>query len=101
MALGPVILDVRTEEDWRKGHLAGAVHVPVPPPPLKYSDLCRIVAAVGAFAYTVPKTRPVAVYCNRGVRSALAAALLRAQGKAQVYDLGGASAGPLSAYLRG
>ena len=57
-----VLLDVREADEFRSGHLPGAVNVPL-------SGIGRI---------TVPKDRPLFVYCLRGSRSKRAVkALLR------------------------
>jgi rhodanese-related sulfurtransferase len=38
---------------------------------------------------TLPKTQPIVVYCQSGVRSAAAAKMLSGAAFEQVYDLGG------------
>ncbi len=57
-AAPPVVLDVRTDVEWRKGHLRGALHVPV-------DDL-------RARLWDVPKGRRIALYCRGGPRSHVA-----------------------------
>jgi rhodanese-related sulfurtransferase len=99
-ALNPVVFDVRSDEEWKGGHLSGARHVAVPPPPLAYADMCRLAAQLAEASRGISKDHPVAVYCKKGIRSGLAAALLRAQGMTQVYDLGGATDGPLAEYRK-
>ena len=101
LALNPIVLDVRSQEERDSGFLEGSVHVPIPPPPLKYDNLCQAAMANGAFAGLNTLQcldKPIAVYCKKGIRSALAASILRAMGAKQVYDLGGAFDGPLAAY---
>jgi hydroxyacylglutathione hydrolase len=56
------VLDVRGEDEWRDGHLPGALHIP-------WHDLR---ARMGE----VPARRPVWVHCAAGFRAAIAASLL-------------------------
>jgi rhodanese-related sulfurtransferase len=67
------LLDVRTPDEYRQGHLRGAVLVPL-------SDLERRVREV-------PRNRTVLVYCAVGSRSRMAAGLLAGKGYAQVYNM--------------
>ena len=68
-------VDVRGETEWAAGHVPGAVHIP-----LGYLVDRRA---------EVPRDRPVAVYCQSGGRSAIAASLLRALGFERVVDVRG------------
>lgn len=99
-ALSPIVFDVRSDEEWKAGHLSGARHIAVPLPPLEYADMCRLAAQLAEASRGISKDHPVAVYCKKGVRSGLVAALLRAQGMTQVYDLGGAMEGALAEYRK-
>lgn len=81
LAAGPLtVLDVRTpDEHARLGHLPGSRLLPV--------DLMLSAPAV------LPEDgRPLLVYCEHGVRSAHAAAVLAAAGLGPVYDLAGGMA---------
>ncbi|MER7759810.1 FAD-dependent oxidoreductase [Streptomyces sp. NPDC097619] len=62
-AVGPVLLDVRTEEEHVRGHLPGSLHVPL--------DELRARAA------ELPTDRPLTVYCQGGQRAHTAVRLLR------------------------
>jgi hydroxyacylglutathione hydrolase len=64
------VLDVRNDAEWAAGHLPDAVHIP-----LGHLDECLD---------RVPRDRPVVVHCQAGGRAAMAAALLRARGVADV-----------------
>lgn len=75
IADGALVVDVRTAAEFSSGHIPGAVNVPVN----------EIEAAAAAW----DKTRPVALYCATGSRSADAAATLGALGFESVYDLSG------------
>lgn len=72
-----VFLDVRTEEEFKKGHIPGAKLLP----------LKRLEQDI---AQAVPmKETPVIVYCQSGFRSKKAAKKLRQAGYSQVGDFGG------------
>lgn len=72
-----IILDVRTEEEFKARHVKGAVLIP--------HDEIRARAA----ALPKDKNKRVLVYCRRGIRSRKAAEELNGMGYANVYDLGG------------
>ena len=70
-----VVIDVRSRNEWDEGHIPEAKHIP-----LGYlSD--RLAE--------VPSNRPVVVQCQAGVRSAIAASLLRSLGRTNVTNLVG------------
>lgn len=70
-----VILDVREDDEWEAGHVAGSTHVPM-------SQLMARVA-------DVPAVDPLVVVCRVGGRSAQVTAWLRAQGRDAVNLTGG------------
>ncbi len=74
---GALLLDVRTPEEFREGHVQGAKNIPV-------QELARRLHELG------PKTQHVVVYCRSGGRSAAAAQLLKGQGYS-VTDIGAMS----------
>jgi thioredoxin 1 len=72
-----ILLDVRTEGEYKRGHLQGALN-------------CNINGA--AFDQEVSKldtSKVVLVYCGSGVRSAKAATALRNMGFSRVIDMEG------------
>jgi len=73
---GALLLDVRTPEEFARGHLPGARNVPV-------QVLESRLADVG------DRALPVVVYCRSGARSAHAKAILTSHGFGAVSDLGG------------
>ena len=77
---GAVLLDVRSEEEYAGGHIAGSVNLP----------LNRLAGI------DLPKTTPLFVCCLSGARSRRACAFLTKQGY-QAEDLGGLNTynGPL------
>ena len=73
----PLLLDVRTPEEFAAGHVPGATLVPVQ----------ELEARLGELA--AYQQRGVVTYCERGPRAAKAAELLRANGFANVRQLEG------------
>ena len=65
-----VVLDVREDEEWRAGHIDGALHVPM-------NDIPNTVAYDPA---TLPSARPIVVVCKMGGRSAAVTAWLSRNG---------------------
>jgi len=70
-----MLLDVRSKTEWNGGHHREAHHIPL-------GDLPRALAEL-------PRDRPIAVYCQRGARSAVASSLLSAAGIEAVNVPGG------------
>lgn len=77
------VLDVRNDAEWATGHIPDAVHIP-----LGHLDEGRD---------RVPRHRPVVVHCQAGGRAAMAAALLRARGVADVRIYSGGYSGWIAA----
>lgn len=73
----PVILDVRTPEEFAAGHLQGAVNVP-------HDQLAARLAGLG-----LDPSAEVVVHCERGSRAKTAEAVLREAGFTRVVDLEG------------
>ncbi|MDE2149821.1 MAG: rhodanese-like domain-containing protein [Gammaproteobacteria bacterium] len=72
-----LILDVRPPAEFKKGHLLGALNMP----------LARLADHAGELGKD--RQRPVLVYCGLGSAAAEAAKKLRALGFAEVYPLRG------------
>lgn len=64
-----IILDVRTESEYKQGHIKGAILMDVTLPHFKDSALKEL-----------PKEQTIAIYCRSGRRSKTAAQLLAAEG---------------------
>ena len=69
------LLDVRTTPEYRKRHLAGAASVPL-------AQLHERITELGASKTTI-------VYCERGTRGRVAAAILARAGYTCVYNMKG------------
>ena len=76
VADGARLIDVRTVGEFSRGHIDGAVNIPVNEVGSRLSEID-------------PQGGPVIVYCQSGGRSAKAAQILRGAGYSEVYDLGG------------
>ncbi len=72
-----IILDVRTEEEFRQGHIEGAILIP------DY-DLDKL-----AGEKLPDKDATILIYCRSGNRSELSSHLLIGMGYQNVYDFGG------------
>lgn len=73
-----MLVDVRTPDEFRGGHLTGAVNI--------------ALQELNQRLNKIPKDKPVVVYCQSGSRSAHAARTLLQAGYIEVYDLGGIAA---------
>lgn len=77
---GAILLDVREVDEYKSGHIPGAINVPL-------STLNTRISEV------VPeKDRPVFVHCLSGARSGKAVGLLKSMGYSQVENIGGINA---------
>lgn len=74
IARGAMVIDVRSPAEFDRGHVDGALNIPVDQ---LVSD--RIEAL---------PLKPIIVYCRSGARSAAAARALIEAGRMLVYDLG-------------
>lgn len=73
---GSVLLDVRTEDEYRSGHIGGSKNIP----------LAKIDNAENLLH---DKSAPIFVYCQSGGRSRSATSKLRKMGYTEVYNIGG------------
>lgn len=71
------VLDVRTADEYKEGHLAGAIMIDF------YKDDFKANLA------KLDKNKPVFVYCAAGGRSGSAREVMEEMGFKQVYDLKG------------
>ena len=71
-----ILLDVRSDEEWKEGHLPGAFHIP--------HDQIRQRAKK-----ELPQGKPLFVYCRSGHRAGLAKKDLEKLGFTEVHNVGG------------
>ena len=69
------VVDVRDRAEWESGHLPGVPNIPL--------------AHLAEGATVIPLDRPIAVHCQSGGRSAIAASVLAARGFQDVRNLSG------------
>lgn len=72
---GPVVIDVRSAEEWSSGHIAGARHVMAGELPARLHD--------------VPSSGDVALVCGSGYRSTVSASVLERAGRKNVASVTG------------
>lgn len=70
---GAVLMDVREADEFLSGHIPGAINVPL--------------SAVSEV--TLPKDKPLFVYCLRGTRSRRAVGFLKRMGYQNAKSIGG------------
>ena len=73
----PLVLDVRTREEYAQGHIPGAINIPHDELPTRLAEL------------PIAKSEEVVVHCQSGGRARLAEEALRGSGYSNVLDLEG------------
>ena len=76
---GAVLLDVRTSDEYRQGHIPGSKNVPL-------QSISKVDDMINN------KTTPIFFYCLSGARSRQAAAILKQMDYTNVKNIGGISA---------
>ena len=79
---GPLVLDVRDDDEFASGHIPGSLHIPYGELPDRLSEL--------------PTDRPIAAVCSGGKRSGLAASLLQREGFERLIHVGRGGVGTWS-----
>lgn len=74
-----VLLDVRTVEEYRQGHIEGSLNIPL-------QNIRSVKNSISALE------KPIYVHCLSGSRSAQAASVLKSMGYINVTNIGGISA---------
>ena len=72
---GALVVDVRTPEEFKQGHLDNAINYPL--------------SEVATHFASIDKDQPIVLYCRSGNRSGQAYQFLRAQGFTQIHNAGG------------
>ena len=72
----PVVIDVRTDQEWDKGHLEGAVLIP-------YDQIGEKIGSV-----VKDKSQKIYVYCRTGRRAKIAKEALEKLGYKDIINLG-------------
>lgn len=69
------VVDVRAPDEWRHGHLPGAIHIPLAALPERVGELDTSI--------------PIVLHCKGGSRSSIATSFLQASGVGAVSNLAG------------
>lgn len=72
-----IIIDVRENDEWNAGHIAGAIHIPLGEIPNRVSELAKY------------QNQPVIMQCRSGARSTKAANILKTAGFTNVHNMDG------------
>jgi hydroxyacylglutathione hydrolase len=70
-----VVVDVRNDNEWKEGHIAEAIHIPLGQLAQRVNEL--------------PASDNIVVHCQGGTRSSIAASLLQKLGRKNVTNLTG------------
>ena len=73
----PLVLDVRTREEYARGHIPRAINIP-------HDELATRIAELA-----ITKSEEIVLHCQSGRRAQLAEATLRGNGYSNVRDLTG------------
>ena len=73
----PLIIDVRTPQEYESGHIKQAINIP-------YDEIGQRIAEV-----TADKDRRIVVYCHSGRRAGIALTTLQGMGFTHVENAGG------------
>lgn len=76
-----MILDVRTDQEYRFGHLSGSINLDFRSA-LFADELARL-----------DRNKPYLIYCRTGVRSGRTASFMKSLGFREIYDMSGGIAG--------
>lgn len=77
VSLGAILVDVRSNQEYREGHLQGAINIP------DFEITDRVQREIPK------KNQLIVVYCQYGGRSKEASVLMRKMGYTNVYNLYG------------
>lgn len=75
MKQGAIVVDVRTKDEFKSGHIKGAINIPLNTLPQRVKEL--------------NPNKPIITCCASGMRSASAKSILKSKGFKQVYNGGG------------
>lgn len=82
-------IDLRSREEASQRPAPADVLLDVPKPPLSPGQIYDLATDLFDVVNDLPKTMKIVVFCAKGKRSALGAAMLRQRGYSNVVDAGG------------
>lgn len=74
-----LLIDVRSDAEFRSGHLPKSINLPLDQIPSRYDEIDGLGKV------------PIVLYCRSGMRSSQAAQFLQHKGISNIYDGGGLS----------
>lgn len=75
---GAILLDVRTSDEYRRGHIPGSMNIDV-------NEIKKTASSIS------DKATPIFVYCHSGSRSEMAVSALKGMGYTGAKSIGGIS----------
>ena len=101
---GGLLLDIRTKEEYCKGHLRDAILLPtpVPHPPLntREQDTLRDQLWYLVMSHGLSLDYPIVIYCRKGIRAGMAKQFLQEMGFRRVVAWGGVEEPPLKDFFK-
>jgi phage shock protein E len=85
----PIIVDLRSREDYARGHAPNAINIPAEMEPMSTQGRARLWQDLTRAFAQVDRRTPVFFYCREGNRARTGAAMLRRMGFPYVRNLGG------------
>ena len=82
----PIVIDIREPDEFRKGHIPGAVHLPRG---MLEFEIHNLVKACKPHPDAPEANQPIILYCGTGGRSALAAQSMESLGYTNVRSMAG------------
>lgn len=92
-----IILDIRSKEEYCKGHICNSFNIPTPLPPFTINSVNNLKNNLKKFIVKnkIKKDITIIVYCKKGIRAKKAKLLLHQLGIKNVINIGGLSEEPL------
>lgn len=97
----PIILDVRTKQEFMQSHICNSINIRTPTPPLSLKQRINLYQNLGVLLENIPRTRPIIVYCKKGIRANEAKKILNSMGFINVISIGGVLTEPLKSLFDG
>lgn len=94
---GAPLLDIRTLEEFCRGHIKGAILIPTSLPPLSEREMTTLKdqLALKLSELTTSKNTPIVIYCKKGKRALIAKKIIQGLGYHNVVAWGGVDEPPL------
>lgn len=96
-----LLLDIRTHKEFCKGHLCNANLIETKLPPLNKHHIQKLEQSLINLLKKKrwPKTKPIYLYCKKGIRAGIASKILVRLGFKKVIVLGGIEQRKMKKYI--